>query len=120
MTTYQKAVANHYSRAGLGEAILTALRNAGKDTNNLTRDDLKAIDEFHTRGLDATMELARMAEVRPGMKIIDLGCGIGGPARALADEFDCRITGIDIVEEFCQTASLLTECVKLEDRVSFG
>jgi len=103
----------------LGREILTALREAGKDLDNLTRSDLKAIDEFHTRGLKATMELAELAKVKPGMKIVDLGCGIGGPARALADEYDCKVTGIDIIDEYCQAASMLTKRVKLNDRVKF-
>lgn len=119
MQSYEQAVNSHYSRQNLGDMILSALQKAGKNTKNLTRGDLKAIDEFHTRGLDATQELARMANVQPNMKVLDLGCGIGGPARLLADEFGCNVTGVDIVDEYCQAAMLLTKRVGLDGKVQF-
>lgn len=82
---------------------------------NITRQDLAAVDEFHVRGALVSMELAREADLHKGMRILDAGCGIGGPARMLANEYGCHVTGIDITKEFIETAKLLTRLVGLEE-----
>ncbi len=107
MTTYTQAINNHYNQINLGVNIFTALKRAGKNVKTLTRDDIAPFDEFHIRGRQATRELARLAELWPGMKVLDLGCGIGGAARTLTAEFGCQVTGIDMVEEYCRTAQML-------------
>ncbi len=114
----ERAITDNYGRPDLERTILDAYENAGTDTTRLTRDDTAALDEFHIQGRDATRALADLAEVRPGDWVLDVGSGIGGPARTLAAEFDCRVTGIDLVEEYCRVAETLTERLGLEDRVS--
>lgn len=118
MKTEEK-VAQHYTRGKLEDAILAAARAAGKDAGQLTAADLAPVDEFHVGGLDATQMLARGMGLRPGMHLLDVGCGIGGPARYFAGEQDCRVTGIDLTEEFVQVAESLTKLVKLEGRANF-
>ncbi|MGB9464383.1 MAG: class I SAM-dependent methyltransferase [Candidatus Acidiferrum sp.] len=115
----EERVAGHYTRGKLEEAILTAAGAAGKDLAQLTAADLAAVDEFHVGGLEATQTLARGMELRPGMHLLDVGCGIGGPARYFAAEEGCRVTGIDLTEEFVKVAESLTKLVKLEGRASF-
>ena len=110
-------VEKHYARPELYQQILNALQEQGKTT--ITRNDLSAVDEFHVRGAAVSMELAREAGFNKEMRILDVGCGIGGPARMLASEFGCHITGIDITEEFIETAKLLTKLVGLDDLVKF-
>ena len=95
------------------QKILTALNKLGK--TNITRQDLAAVDEFHVRCALVSMELAREADLHKGMRILDAGCGIGGPARMLANEYGCHVTGIDITKEFIETAKLLTRLVGLEE-----
>ncbi|MGH9742571.1 MAG: class I SAM-dependent methyltransferase [Candidatus Acidiferrum sp.] len=118
MKTEEK-VAGHYTRGKLEEAILGAARTAGKDTAQLTAADLSAVDEFHVGGLEATQILARGMGLRPGMELLDVGCGIGGPARYFAGEQGCRVTGIDVTPEFVQTAESLTKLVKLDGKAIF-
>jgi SAM-dependent methyltransferase len=112
-------VRKHYGREGLIDGILRALEGAGKDLDALTREDLFTIDEFHIRGRDATRELAHLAGLRERMDVLDVGCGIGGPARTLAAEFGCRVTGIDLVPEYVEAASELTRRVGMADSVRF-
>jgi ubiquinone/menaquinone biosynthesis C-methylase UbiE len=112
-------IQQHYTLPHLYESILTALEKMGIDTTNVTRKELATVDEFHVRGLEVTKELAGHAGLTKGMKILDVGCGVGGPCRLLADEYGCITTGIDITEEFIRTAILLSRLVGLEDRTNF-
>lgn len=119
MTTYEQSIAEMYQRPNLETTILTAYEDAGKDTDQLTRDDITTFDEFHIKGRDATRELATLADIDRGDRVLDIGSGVGGPARTLAAEFGCHVTGIDLVEEYCSIAEMLTERVGLTDRVTF-
>lgn len=112
-------ICRHYSQPDLIGKLLSALERAGKDIDSLSRDDVAGFEEFHIRGRDATRELARLAGLQPEMEVLDIGCGIGGPARTLAAEFGCRVTGLDLVEEYCRAATVLTERLRLAERVRF-
>src|SRR5919197_4490873 len=119
MSDYVHAINQLYGQAGLSAKILTALHEAGKDLDALTRDDLASFDEQHDGGREGTRELARLAGLRAGMHVLDVGSGLGGPARTLAAEFGCRVTGRDLTEEFCRAAVMLTARVGLQDRIAF-
>ncbi len=114
-----EAVRQHYTRSDLGTIILTALASAGKDLNALQPQDLAPIDEFHIRGRQATRELARAAGADAGKRVLDVGSGIGGPSRCLAREFGCRVTGIDLTDEYCRVATMLAQRVGLSRLVSY-
>src|SRR5664279_1214454 len=107
----EASVAEHYTRGHLEEAILTAITQAGKDPANLTPADLSAVDEFHVGGLEATQELAAHMELRSGLRLLDVGSGIGGPARYFAGGHGCNVVGIDLTKEFVQVATSLTRLV---------
>ncbi len=96
-----------YGFETLAEEVLSELQRAGKDVEALTRQDLVTFEEFHLRGRSATRDLAQLADLQPGMHVIDVGCGVGGPARTLADEFGCHVTGIDIARGYCRAAHVL-------------
>lgn len=115
----EKRVQSHYTRHNLGELILASLEEAGKDLCCLQPVDLAPLDEFHIRGRTATFELARAAGLGPDMAVLDVGSGIGGPSRCLASEFGCHVTGIDLTEEYCAIAEMLTEKVGLSHIVKF-
>jgi ubiquinone/menaquinone biosynthesis C-methylase UbiE len=113
-------VEDHYGRSGrLADRIADELRSAGKDTEHLTPPDLESIDEFHVRGRKATLELAARMELGPGAHVLDVGSGLGGPARTVAAHYDCRVTGIDLTADFCEAANVMSRWVGLADRVAF-
>jgi ubiquinone/menaquinone biosynthesis C-methylase UbiE len=112
-------VAKHYTRGRLEETILRALAESGKDPETLAPADLAPVDEFHVGGLAATQELAARMELHPELHLLDVGCGLGGPARYFASEHSCRVTGVDLSEEFVQVARSLTRLVKLDHLVEF-
>jgi MPBQ/MSBQ methyltransferase len=118
-TQVSASVQAHYTRSGLGDAILSALEKAGKDLNRLTPEDLAPIDEFHIRGRAATLELARAAKVDATQRVLDVGSGVGGTSRCLAREFGCRVTGIDLTDEYCSAAAMLSERTGLAERVDY-
>lgn len=120
MPEYDEIVKKHWSQTDLGDRILTALQNAGKDIDALTMEDISLIDQFHGGGLAATRELAQLASPREGMHVLDVGSGIGGPARTLAAEYGCYVTGLDLTEEFCVVAEMLTARLGLSDKVTFN
>ena len=109
--TPDSAVADHYSRPRIVETILDAFARAGKDPAHLTAADLTAVDQFHVGGALAIEELAARMDLRPGMHLLDIGCGLGGPARFFAAERGCRVTGIDLTPEFVDAAAHLTRLV---------
>jgi len=113
-------VATHYARGDdLASAIGRRLTEAGKDLARLTTADLAPVDEFHIRGRDATLELSRGMGLTPESHVLDLGSGVGGPARTVAEAHGCRVTGIDLTPAFCDAAGVLTDWVGLADRVRF-
>ena len=97
---------------------MAALAAAGKDIDNLTPDDFAPFENIHVRGRSATRDLARLAGLRPGARVLHVGCGIGGPARTLAVEYGCRVTGIDMTESYVEAGRALTERVGLNEAVS--
>jgi ubiquinone/menaquinone biosynthesis C-methylase UbiE len=114
-------VERHYTRHNLEKTILTALKNAGKNIDQLTVDDLAPIDEFHTRGREATANLASLLNrgLQPNFHVLDVGSGIGGPSRYLASRFGCRVTGLDLVGEYCRVADSLAKRVKLDNLLTY-
>lgn len=119
LTSYAEEINTHYGRSNLDEKILAALQEAGKDVDSLTRDDLQPFDQFHIGGVEGTRALARLAGLQEGYHVLDIGSGLGGPARTLAAEFGCTVTGLEITEVYCQAAEMLTLRVGLSSRVSF-
>ena len=117
MTDPSARIAAHYSAGGIGARILAALTDAGVDIDALTPDILAPIDQFHTRGLDATLGQVEMAAPAKGMRVLDVGCGIGGPARWLAAKYGCRVSGIDLTDEFIAVAKDLTARCRLDHLV---
>jgi len=91
----------------------------GKDVARLRPADLSPVDAFHIRGRAATIELAKLASLEPGHRVLDVGCGLGGSARYLAAQYRCRVTGIDLTGEYIDAARALAELVGLKDSIEF-
>ena len=119
MTATPQQVAAHYDRGGLAQAVLDALKAAGKDLDKLTPDDLAPMDEFHGRGRQATVELAELVKVSAQDRVLDVGCGIGGPSRFLAHQYGCRVSGLDLTPAFIETAQMLVGRLKLGHLVDY-
>jgi ubiquinone/menaquinone biosynthesis C-methylase UbiE len=117
--TVEQNVAQHYTHGALEAAILAALRKEGKDPDRLAPDDLAAGDEFHIGGREATTALAEQLALRAGLELLDVGSGIGGPARYFAQHHKCRVTGIDLTDEFVRVARSLSQRVGLAEQVTF-
>jgi ubiquinone/menaquinone biosynthesis C-methylase UbiE len=114
-------VSTHYSSAGdLVDKIAGGLRSSGKDLDDLNTVDLAAIDEFHFRGREATLQLAEHMKLSEDAQVLDIGSGLGGPARTLAEEYGCDVFGIDLTSVFCEVASVMSSWVKLAARTEFS
>ena len=109
----------HYAHRDLEATLLNALVAAGKDPDRLKVEDLAPVDEFHVRGRKATHDLARDLGLDGNMQVLDVGCGLGGASRYLAKEFGCRVTGLDLSEDYCRVATSLTRRLGLDSLVSF-
>jgi SAM-dependent methyltransferase len=116
--TDQKAIADHWGRGDVYALIVSALQKMSKPLDALTVEDLAPVDHFHARGFPATVELADRLPIRAGQHIVDIGCGLGGPARYIAQRFQCRVSGLDITQPFVEAANKLTALLGMEDRVT--
>jgi sarcosine/dimethylglycine N-methyltransferase len=112
-------VRDHYRATGLTERLRTALMALGPEDQRLTPEQLGAIDQFHTRGLAATTELAKLVGITADMSVLDVGSGLGGPARFLAATHGCQVTGVDLSQPFVDAARYLTERTGQSGQVSF-
>ena len=112
-------VSRHYSRGELLDRLSAALVQDGVDPRHPDIESLAPYDQFHGRGLEATVEIANLLDVAADDRILDIGSGIGGPARYFAHRFGCDVTGIDLTAEFCDVASHLTRLLGLGHRVRF-
>lgn len=111
---------SHYGGNGpIAETIAQRLHRAGKDMSQLSTRDLAPVDEFHIRGRDATLQLAERMNLSGDSRVLDIGSGIGGPARTLAETHGCRVTGVDVTEAFCEAAETLSDWVGLGERTEF-
>jgi ubiquinone/menaquinone biosynthesis C-methylase UbiE len=115
----ERQVAEHYTHGSLLPTILGALKQMGKDPERFAAMDLSTGDEMHLGWLPATIALAKDLGLAPDMQVLDVGSGIGGPARYFAEAHKCRVTGIDLTEEFVQVAAELTRRCGLGDLVTF-
>lgn len=119
MTDTTSMARQHYSASGLTDRIKAALAAIMPEDQPLTVAQLAPLDQFHTRGILATAELAGAVGLAPASRVLDLGCGIGGPARYLAATFGCSVTGVDLSPDFIDAATYLTARCGLSDRVTF-
>jgi sarcosine/dimethylglycine N-methyltransferase len=112
-------VRDHYRSPGLTERLKTALTVFGLEDQRLAPEQLGALDQFHTRGLAATAELAKLAGITAGLSVLDVGSGVGGPARFLAATYGCQVAGVDLNEPFVDAARYLTGRTGQSGQVSF-
>lgn len=118
MDNLNQIIEGHYLKEGLLEDIVERLKDQGISLDSVKRSDIAAVDEFHVRGAAVSKELAGSIDLN-GLKILDVGCGLGGSCRMLAEEFSCNTTGIDLSHEYIRAARELSRLVKLADKTEF-
>jgi ubiquinone/menaquinone biosynthesis C-methylase UbiE len=111
-------VAKHYSQTGLLARVQEALRAAGLESGTPSAEQLQGLDQFHSRGLAATVEMAGNLEPN-GMTVLDIGSGLGGPSRYLASRYGCTVEGVDLSPSFVEAASYLAEKSGLGVKVTY-
>jgi len=111
------AIRNHWNRDGLAQEILRKVAASGKSPESLTIDDLAPFDQFHGGGKNSTIRLARLARLERRMRVLDVGGGLGGPARTLATEYGCTVTTLDLADSYVEAAALLTKQLGLSGQV---
>jgi ubiquinone/menaquinone biosynthesis C-methylase UbiE len=119
MSETHSRVIEHYAKSGLLERLDAALRADGADPAHPTIEALAPYDHFHGCGLEATEEMAALVAVRPTDHLLDVGSGLGGPARWLSRRCGCRVTGVDLTPEYCAIAQHFTRLLGMESRVGF-
>ncbi len=114
------SVETHYAGSSdLAAKIRESLSAAGKDLARLTTGDLATVDEFHIRGRRATLELAERMELTRDSHVLDIGSGLGGPARTLTETYGCTVTGIDLTRGFCDVADEISGWLGLAEKLRF-
>jgi ubiquinone/menaquinone biosynthesis C-methylase UbiE len=111
-------VEDHYTKLNLFEEIVDKLRELGVNITSLTRSDLSPVDELHVGGAEASKALTFGLQIQNSV-VLDVGCGLGGPSRMLAEEFNCRVTGIDLTPEFIRTARKLSDLLGLQEKTEY-
>lgn len=119
MTDVLNDVRDHYRATGLTARLKASLMALGPDDQILAPQQLASLDQFHTLGLTATAELGELLGIRADMRVLDIGSGVGGPARFLAATHGCHVVGIDLSEPFVDAARYLTERTAQSASVSF-
>ena len=110
-------VAAHYTHGTLLEAIRQGIAKLGKTEANITLEELGPVEEFHIGGRQASAEFLDQLDVTPDHVVLDVGCGLGGVARFAASRYGCRLSGVDLTEEYVQTGRAMSEWVGLQDRI---
>ncbi len=114
-----QAIARHYADGSLTARVDAALASVAAPDAVLREEDISGLDQFHTGGLLATQTLAPHMQLAKGQAVLDIGCGLGGPARYLARHFGCRMTGVDLTPEYVAIAGSLNERLGEPDAVDF-
>ncbi len=109
----------HYDSDGLNGRLMAALAESGLSGRRLSPAELAPLDQFHTRGMAATVELAAAAGIAAQDTVLDVGSGLGGPSRYLAAAFGCTVVGIDLTPSFVEAATMLSELTGLTDTVRY-
>jgi SAM-dependent methyltransferase len=115
----EQSVSRHYAHGALEQTIVDALTASGKDLARLTPEDLGPVDEFHVGGRPATIEFAKALAFAPDQQLLDIGSGLGGPSRYFAQEWGCKVKGIDLTDDYVRAAGSLADRVGLGGKVSY-
>src|SRR6201991_4974752 len=112
-------ITEHYERSSLVELLRNALAASDSGEQRLSAKDLAPLDQFHSRGLLATVELAQALPLDETTRVVDIGSGLGGPSRYLAATYGCTVQGIDLSESFVDAANFLAQRSGIGGKVTY-
>ncbi|CAA9346437.1 MAG: hypothetical protein AVDCRST_MAG34-1274 [uncultured Nocardioidaceae bacterium] len=113
-----EAVVGNYSAEGLAGAVLEkAAAVAGSAP--LGVEHLALFDELHMGGRLATAQVAEALTVGHGGRVLDVGSGMGGPARSVATRLGPHVTGVDLTPVHVEAAQTLSDRVGLSGITTF-
>lgn len=118
MRVIERDVAHHYTHGSLEHSILSGLAAVGDTSKDAPVDQLGVVDEFHMGGRQATAEIAELLDLRPGLRVLDIGCGLGGTARFLSSRYGCVVTGVDITREYVDVGNSLNRQLGLDEHIN--
>lgn len=101
---YQSAVTDEAALLAKVDDLVDAMGEGPKSAAQLA-----GLDQFHVGGLAATADFAQRIGIKAGSDVLDAGCGLGGPARYLAETYGCRVTGVDLTPSYVAMANRLTQ-----------
>ena len=113
----KKDVEAFWTRGDIHSRIHLAMTKANLIDQKLEIKELFPIDQYHARGIAATVDLAKRMPIKKNQSILDIGCGLGGPARYYAKEFECIITGIDITPSFIEIGNEFNKITSMSNKV---
>jgi len=119
MAERQDDIRKHYGLPEMAVKVIAALEAAGIDPTRLKAEQLYPFDQFHGRALDATRDHVALLKLAPNHTALDIGSGLGGPARYIAATHGAKVTGIDLTPEFVATATELSKRCGLDGQVAF-
>lgn len=119
MASVEPGIARHYDVSGLEQRIIAALADMGVDIAHPRASDLEAVDEFHIGGVAATKALVDQMGLKPGARLLDIGSGVGGPARFAANNVGVDVTGIDLTQSYVDIATSLSKQVGMTEKTRF-
>lgn len=118
MTTTEQQVMQHYTHGSLQDAINAGLEKLKGASKVAPVDQLASVDEFHMGGRSATQAVAEQLRLSPGLRVLDVGCGLGGTARFLATAHHCKVTGVDLTPEYIEVGNTLNRRLGLNEQIS--
>ena len=110
-------VSTHYQHGSLTKVIEEGFNRQGKAPSDISLDDMSVIDEFHIGGRQASKEFLDQLRLQERSLVLDVGCGLGGPARFVASQFGCLVSGNDLTHEYVDTGNVLSNWVGLDKKV---
>lgn len=119
MSVPEGGVVQHYAAYDVLQRIRDGLAAMGLDPDRIRPEHLKTVDEFHIGGAEATAALLDRLDIWPDTRVLDIGSGIGGPVRMIAERTGAQVTGVDLTPQFVEAARALSAMPGLGERVRF-